>query len=192
MRAWFKRWKYEWRYLFDQPVWDTGISPPELREYLSTHSPGRALDLGCGTGTNVVTLAKAGWQVSGVDFSRRAIGLARRKLKQHGLEAELWVESVTQLRPIKPSFDLILDIGCFHQLENKEREKYSRHIRRLLKPGGDYLLYAHYRMSPQDTYGINETDVERFLSFLRLIRRTEGLERQSRLSVWLWFHKDRS
>ncbi len=190
MMSWIRRWKFDWLYLIGKAVWDTGVSPPELLEYLSTHSPGRALDLGCGTGTNVVTMAKAGWQVCGVDFSRLAIALAHKKLDQHGLKAELWVESVTELHYTVPRFDLILDIGCFHQLGNRDRDQFFDHIQRLLKEGGDYLLYAHYRRSPDDSHGIEERDVEQFLSFMRLIRRTEGWERQTRPSVWLWFHKE--
>lgn len=190
MRIWFKRLKFEWRYWFDQPPWDTGISPPELMEYLASHPPGRALDLGCGTGTNLVTMAKAGWQVYGVDFSRRAIALARKKLTQHDLKADLLVESVTNLHVVMQGFDLILDIGCYHQLEKSEREKYLDNIRRLLKQNGDFLVYAHYKKFPEDSHGIDELDVEQFLSFLRLIRRTEGWERSIRPSVWLWFHKD--
>lgn len=192
MKSFLKRWKYEWRYSAGKPVWDTGTSPPELLEYLSQHPPGRALDLGCGSGTNLVTMAKAGWQVCGVDFSRFAIARARRKIRQQGLRAELWVDDVTKLYRLKPGFDLILDIGCFHQLNWDERQKYLDNVRRLLKEGGDLLLYAHCRSFPESSHGIDDQDVERFLTFLRLIRRTDGWERQKFPSVWLWLHKERS
>lgn len=190
MKSLLKRWKYEWRYSVGKPVWDTGISPPELLEYLSHHPPGRALDLGCGSGTNLVTMAKAGWQVCGVDFSRFAIALARRKIRQQGLRAELWVDDVIRLDHLIPGFDLILDIGCFHQLNLDERGNYVDNIQRLLKEGGDFLLYAHCRGFPESAHGIDDKDLERFLTFLRLKRRADGWERDKFPSVWLWFYKE--
>ena len=42
---------FELRYLLGDVPWDTGVSPPELLDFLDRHPPGRALDLGCGTGT---------------------------------------------------------------------------------------------------------------------------------------------
>ena len=76
----FRRLLYNLWYYF-HPPWDTGISPPELMDFIKSHPPERALDMGCGTGTNVITLAQHGWQAMGVDFTRRAIKLGRRKVR---------------------------------------------------------------------------------------------------------------
>ena len=107
---------YSYTTLWDVTPWDTGVSPPELTEFIRSHAPGRALDLGCGTGTNVITLAQHGWWVTGVDFAWRAIRVARRKARRSGVEVELQVADVTRGDAVSGPYDLVLDLGCFHNL----------------------------------------------------------------------------
>jgi cyclopropane fatty-acyl-phospholipid synthase-like methyltransferase len=147
---------------FRKPPWDTGISPPELLEFISSHPPGKALDLGCGTGTNAVTLAKAGWQVTGVDFARRAIQVARRKIRQAGVNVDLRVGDVTRLDDLRGPFDLILDIGCYHGLATQGKQTYRENIQRLLAPAGYYLLYAFFRPPAENRPGLLEEDIQAF------------------------------
>src|ERR1700690_3734926 len=97
---------------FGRPPWDTGISPPELFDFISRHPAGRAIDLGCGTGTNVITLAQHNWQVTGIDFAPRAIQIAKRKRKRANVKADLHDSVVTKLNGIDGPFDLALDLGC--------------------------------------------------------------------------------
>ena len=120
---------YRLRYL-SRPPWDTGIPAPELLRALAELPPGRALDLGCGTGTNVRCLAEHGWQATGIDFVPRAIRQARRKLG--GLSATLLVADVTCLAelPLPGPYDLALDMGCFHGLAPAARTHYTAGLRR--------------------------------------------------------------
>ena len=175
---------------FGKPAWDTGISPPELLEYIEQNPPGRALDLGCGTGTNVITLAQNGWQVTGVDFVPRAIRQARRKIQRAGVQAQVMVDDVTQLKTISGPFDLILDMGCFHSLSKAEKATYTQNIQRLLAPNGTYLLYAWLHKIDDDFSGLNDQDLEAFKKQLKLVRREDGTERGMRPSAWLTFQRD--
>lgn len=124
------------------PVWDTGTPPPELVDFIKSHSAGRALDMGCGTGTNVITLAKHSWHVVGVDFSRSAIRAARQKAVQHKVNVDLRKEDVTQLKGISGPFDLILEKGCFHSLPPSKPQPYLTIVNRLLAAIGVYRLYS--------------------------------------------------
>ncbi len=133
-RTLFNLWYYR------KPPWDTGVSPPELIEFIGSHPPGRALDLGCGTGTNVITLAQHGWEATGVDFAGRAIRKVRRKARQAGVEVDLRVEDVTEGRSLTGPYDLIVDMGCFHSLTQGGRRAYVRTVERLLGTGSTYLL----------------------------------------------------
>ncbi|RPJ19212.1 MAG: class I SAM-dependent methyltransferase, partial [Chloroflexi bacterium] len=113
MQNLFRRLLFHYWY-FRQPPWDTGVSPPELLEFIQEHKPGCAIDIGCGTGTNVITLARAGWKVTGVDFAPRAVKIAREKVGKAGIQAELLVRDATKLEGINGLFDLAFDLGCFH------------------------------------------------------------------------------
>ena len=131
-------------YHFTRPPWDTNVTPPELVQLIENQklTSGRALDLGCGTGTNVIYLAQHGWQAVGVDYVGKPINTAKRKAKAAGVAAQFFQADVTRLDFLDPPFDFALDMGCFHSLEHDRRAEYISGLRRLLRPGALYLLYA--------------------------------------------------
>jgi ubiquinone/menaquinone biosynthesis C-methylase UbiE len=175
---------------FGQPPWDTGVSPPELLEFLQNHEPGRAIDIGCGTGTNVVTLANAGWSVTGVDFAPRAIKLARQKVGNAGVQAEFLVKDVTTMQGIQGPFDLAFDLGCFHGIPQKGRAKYLEQLQRILAPGGFWLMYGFLKTAPdQQGTGLAEWDIDQILTTLALIWRRDGFDKGDKSSAWFLFQK---
>ena len=180
-------------YYFNPP-WDSGISPPELLDFIEKHSPGNAIDIGCGTGTNVITLAQASWQVTGVDFTPRAIRIAKRKAKRAGIEAELQVRDATDLNGIQGPFDLALDMGCFHGMGNR-KVNYLSELDRILAPGGHWLIYGFFSKQSepfdcaQDKPGLVESDLELVPASMSLAWRQDGVDKWGRTSAWFLFQK---
>jgi SAM-dependent methyltransferase len=173
------------------PPWDTGVSPPELLELLRTSPPGRAIDMGCGTGTNAITMARYGWQVVGIDFVPKAIRKARSKARQAGAVVDFVYGDVTRLDGIEGSFDLVLDIGCFHGLTDEGRSRYLVNLEKIMKPGSLLLLYVFFRDDETSTKpGVVERDLQEIGQRLNLISRRDGSERGLRLSAWLEFRKE--
>ena len=155
------RWfSFALRYLFSRPPWDSGIPAPELVRAVAVRPPGRALDLGCGTGTNVRYLVEQGWQAAGLDFVPAAIARARRRLGT--LPADLRVADVTRLAEMDfpDRFDLALDMGCFHSLSPEGQQRYALGLARWLKPGGIFLLYAWQPAPAGDGRGLTRAAVE--------------------------------
>jgi len=172
-----------------KPRWDTGISPPELLQFIEEHPPGRALDLGCGTGTNVLTLAKNGWSVTGIDFIPQAIAQAKQKAKEAGLKVDFRVGNVTNLVALKEQFDLILDLGCFHSLDSSSKRKYISSLETLLAPQGTYMLYAFFTNTSSQGPGVNQAEIEQIGNNLQLYRQEFGTDHGIRRSAWFWFRK---
>jgi ubiquinone/menaquinone biosynthesis C-methylase UbiE len=170
---------------FRNPPWDSGITPPELFEFIQTHPAGRAIDIGCGTGTNVITLAKTGWQVTGFDFAPRAIQIAKRKAKKSNIQANFFTDDATRMKNITGQFDLALDMGCFHALENKA--DYLAQLDRILAPSGFWLMYGFLAPTPP---GIADSDLSMISAQgLTLLTRRDGFDKRERPSAWFLFQK---
>lgn len=180
---------FEYWYFF-KPPWDTGISPPELLTWIAQSPPGSALDLGCGTGTNAITLAQHHWQVTAIDYASKAIGMARRKAHSSGVQVRFEVGDVTRLDWLNSSFDLILDIGCFHNLEAAGKTAYRQNLQRLLAPGGTFLLYTFIRdEGDTKSRGLVSADLDDLNRQLTLVERKDGSDRGLRHSAWLRYER---
>jgi SAM-dependent methyltransferase len=140
-----RRLRFEFRYLLGDAPWDRGESPPELLAFLETHSAGRAIDLGCGTGTNAITIASYGWRAIGIDQSFVAIAKARRKAGRISPGVRFVRGDATRAAEhpaIEGPFNLALDLGCLHTLSADRRLDYAASLRSLVSIGGTYLLYS--------------------------------------------------
>jgi ubiquinone/menaquinone biosynthesis C-methylase UbiE len=188
MKEWVRWMFFTWSSFFHAP-WDTGISPPELIQFITTHSPGMALDMGCGTGTNAITLAKAGWQATGVDFVARSISSARKKGRSAGVKVNFIVDSVTRMDALEDQFDLILDIGCFQGLPESGKLLYLANLDRLLAPNGSFMIYGFIQDEALQTFGLTPSWLDRLSKKLQLIKREDSPGNRGRPSTWMTFQR---
>lgn len=162
----WRRLMYNLMYRLGTPRWDTGVTPPEVVAVITGAQAlpaGRALDLGCGTGTNVRFLAQHGWAVVGVDFSPVAIRQALQKVAS--IPGATVVEGdVSRLSAlgVQGPFDFVLDMGCFHGLADAQRTAYIEEVARVARPGALFLLWAIAEAGPSAIPGaptMRETEV---------------------------------
>jgi SAM-dependent methyltransferase len=189
-----KRWiRFNLLYL-GHPRWDTGVSPPELISYLNNHRAGCALDLGCGTGTNLLTMAEKGWDVTGVDMAWLPVLRARKKLGENGFSARVICGNAAGNLKLSKKFDFILDIGCYHNLSERDRVAYQTNIKRWLTNKGHFLIFSHLRTALSRTHGVSKDDFATFASFLDLEWRKDSQDCPSeghpgRPSTWACYKR---
>jgi SAM-dependent methyltransferase len=143
---------YQIMYLIGFTPWDRGEVPAELSELIEGPdgpAAGRSLDLGCGTGTQAVYMARHGWQVTAVDAVERPLRRARARGASEGVAVDWRRGDVTRLEDLKlaPGFTLFFDRGCYHGLGEPERTAYSASVSALAARGATLLMMAMGRNS---------------------------------------------
>lgn len=134
---------YEILYRYFRAPWDIGPRR-ELVHLVESGRllPGRALDLGSGTASNCIYLAKHGFEVTGVDFAPAAIEKGRALARAEGVSVNFIVDDLTALKHVVGTFDLLIDYGTLDDLRPKHRALYMRSVIPLTHPGSLFLLYC--------------------------------------------------
>lgn len=134
---------YELGYRYFRMPWETGPRE-ELVGLVGSGriAPGRAIDLGCGTGSNAIFLAQHGFEVTGVDFAASAIKKAKRRAKAAGVRVQFVVDDLTNLRKVKGIFDFLVDYGALDDLSRTDRDLYVCNMLPLTRAGSRYLLWC--------------------------------------------------
>jgi SAM-dependent methyltransferase len=116
----------------------------ELVEGPSPPPPGRALDIGCGTGTDSIYLAQHGWAVTGVDMVPRGLAIAHRRADEAGVSLRFVEGDVTRLSDfgVGEGYTLLVDFGCFHTIPPDRRDAYVESVSKVAAPGSTFLLSA--------------------------------------------------
>src|SRR5438552_5614848 len=105
------------------PPWDIGRPQPEIvRLAAAGEIRGDVLDVGCGTGENLLYLAGLGHGVVvGIDLSPTAIDKARRKAESRRQKARFVVGDALKLEKLRMNFDSVIDCGLFHTFSDEMR-----------------------------------------------------------------------
>ena len=133
---------WEDRYRDAPALWSGRVNPP-LVEQTSGLTPGRALDVGCGEGGDVLWLAGRGWQVTGLDWSAVALGRAAEHAAAAGLTDRVeWVQGdVESWQPPAGAFDLVT-AHFLHPTADQLGPLLAR-LAAAVAPGGTLLWVGH-------------------------------------------------
>jgi SAM-dependent methyltransferase len=111
--------------------------------------PGRALDAGCGHGSDALWLAARGWRVTAVDFSATALAHARSAADAMGAgvaERIEWIEGdLATWAPEPKAYDLAV---CLYVHIAGSVEEFVQRMAAAVAPGGTLLLAGHRPVDP--------------------------------------------
>lgn len=140
------------RYREGNLPWDTGRPSSELQAVLSQNAirPCRALEIGCGTGTNSVWLAQQGFDVTGLDVAPLAVEQAKKRADAAGVQARFLAADVLQLPDLGGPFDFFFDRGCYHAVRRTAPTEYAPAVARQLAVGARGLLLTGNAREPHD------------------------------------------
>lgn len=134
-------WQQHWEHREDSE--QEKITPPNpyVVDAVEQLAPGRALDAGCGTGTESLLAASRGWQVTGADLSANALAVARSRAAGADLAGSItFVEA--DLTTWEPAEGHDLVFSCYAHPTTSHAEFYAR-LAGWVNPGGTLLIVGH-------------------------------------------------
>jgi ubiquinone/menaquinone biosynthesis C-methylase UbiE len=146
-----------WDYLHSPSVargYDAALAGSTLfsadEAFVARHcpTPGKLIDLGCGTGRLLLAFAARRYTVVGVDLSEEMLAVAREKATAASLPVHLVRANLAELDAVADgSFDhaacLFSTLGMVAGAETRRRV--VRQVFRVLRPGGRFVLHVHNR-----------------------------------------------
>jgi SAM-dependent methyltransferase len=139
---------WEEKYGGQERVW-SGRPNATLVDAVSALTPGRAVDLGCGEGGDVVWLAQRGWSAQGIDISPTAVARARQAADDLGLTEQSASFAALDLSRWRP--DGRYDLVCASFLQSPvelARDEVLRRALAALNPGGRLAIVSHAAPPP--------------------------------------------
>ncbi len=130
------------RYGSTDAVWSGRVNP-QLPRLVADLPPGRAVDVGCGEGGDVVWLAQHGWHATGVDFSTTGLDRARAAAQDAGVgDRTVWQQADARTWEPTETWDLVA-AHYLHLPPEPMRELVTR-LGAAVAPGGTLLVVGHH------------------------------------------------
>lgn len=143
------------QYREGRPVWDSDRPTSELVRVVREQSipRGTTIELGCGTGSNAVWLARQGFTVTAIDMSPEAVHRARQRTWQIGVAVRILRGDLRNLSRRDGPFDFFVDCGCYGAVQLGDAPGYILALERVTRPGSLGLVLTGNDHEPEDEAG---------------------------------------
>lgn len=123
--------------------------------FLKQEKIGRVLDVGCGSGGQLLDLAKRGYMVFGFDFSPQAIEVAQKRFSEAKFRGDFKVASMQEKFPYRDNFfDVVISLRTINHGTLPQIKKTIKEIKRVLKPSGIVFISSLYVPGRKVNFGV--------------------------------------
>lgn len=115
----------------------------EAIQLLNQEGAKTVLEVGCGSGRDALRYARAGFEVTGTDFSTQAVARATERAAAEGLPARFVVDDLFATRLEPEAFDAVVAVFFLQLFDAQERPALVNQMWRLARDGG-LLINANF------------------------------------------------
>jgi SAM-dependent methyltransferase len=141
---------HDWEAIYSSGTdlpWDVKDPATELVEYFSklteADKPKNVIEVGCGTGSNALWLAKNGCKVTVTEISPTAMESAKARAKEANVSIDFRLVDICEGAPLPAgSQDFAFDRGVFHVIPAQLRAKFVQALATTVAAGGYWLSLA--------------------------------------------------
>jgi SAM-dependent methyltransferase len=160
---------YAWAKDWSELPWAHEEPTLFLSEICRLRPPGKALDIGCGAGTDSVYLAGQGWEVTSLDFMPKALEYTQSRAAAAGVTVNTVEADITTWEPTD-QFDVVLDHGLLHNVDPVRYPAYRARVLKALAGDGEFVLLHWHPLFPGQRDGkmgptrVSRDDIKRFFA----------------------------
>jgi len=142
------------KYIEMEDIWGWWPSPhlEELILFLKSKNVNNVLEVGSGYGRDIIELAKAGFECTGLDPSETAGSMADKRAVAEKVSVRLITGDLFDLPDSSKPFDAVTIVNILHLLDPATRERMFFRLLQFIKPGG-YLSAAFLSVNDPVEYG---------------------------------------
>jgi SAM-dependent methyltransferase len=130
---------YDWAKNWQDLPWAHDEPTLFLANVCAERKKGKALDIGCGAGTDSVFLAQQGWDVTSLDFMPKALEYTQQRAEAAGVTVTPVEADITEWKPDQ-AYDLVLDHGLLHNMDPVRYQAYRETALSALADDGLFIL----------------------------------------------------
>ena len=147
---------YDKKYIGNSHLWSKPILDNDIKKYLKLLDGKNVLDLGIGEGQNSIPLSELGYNITGIDSSKKALEIC----KNSSSNIKLFEGDIRNFNIEQNKYDFIMSRCVLHFLHKNDVYDIIKNIKNNLKPNGLVYISVFSTDDPSLKFKIRTPDFD--------------------------------